>query len=236
MASDFLKPIPLILGFLAITLNTQAALLVTENYSSDTGWTAGFVQSTYSAMSGTYGGTGVGGSDATLYEAFTPTSNYDLVSVEFRYNITALGTTAPTLNFNLYEVATVTDPADPLVLIGAGLLNSGAGIDYTPAQLAASNQTHMAITFTDSDVYSLTSGTSYALAITASDVTFGMARRSGGGDIGGYGYKDLSPLNSSGRDLMLSTYDTALVAIPEPSTVALLLGGLGSLFLLRRRR
>ncbi len=211
--------------------SASAGLIVSENYSTDAGFTSGFVQSTYSAMSGTYAGTPINGTGATLYEMFTPTSDYDLVSLEFRYEVSALGTT-PNLNFNLYTIPSPpVATADNLVL-GSALL--GSGIDFTPTALA-SGITNMAVTFTDADVISLTNGNSYAIAITASDVTWEMRRRGGGNEAGGYGYKDLAPLNSGGRAYLISFYDTAV--IPEPSSLFLLIGGFAVLgFFSKRRR
>ncbi|WFB36205.1 PEP-CTERM sorting domain-containing protein [Kiritimatiellota bacterium B12222] len=220
------------IGFAGLLGSATAGILVTENYSEGAGFTPGYVQSTYGGMSGTYTGSPVSGDDATLYEIFTPGSDYDLVSLEFRYEIDALGT-SPTLNFNVYEIpALPASPADNMVL-GSALL--GAGLDYTPLALTnGSDVNNMAVAFTEGDILSLTSGTSYAIAITASDMEWNMARRGGGNEAGGYGYKNLVPLHSSGRALMVSFYDSAV--IPEPSSLILVVAGIVGMGLFRKRR
>ncbi|MEM1058070.1 MAG: PEP-CTERM sorting domain-containing protein [Verrucomicrobiota bacterium] len=224
---------------LALTGATAwGAFQVQENYSVNQTWTPGFVQSSAPNMPPQFIQGSEIGTEQSLVQTFTPETDYNFVSVEFRYEILAPPSFGNSfLIFNLYALSE--GPTAPTIDVGpggSGLLNSGGGFSYNPTSSTLNTLTNMVFALEGGGI-PLQAGVTYAFEVFADEVDFAMLNIDSTPGIGGQAYRNYEAID--GIDLLLAIYDTNILEnndpdppgpiIPEPASGALLLGALGLL-------
>ncbi|MEM0967492.1 MAG: hypothetical protein AAGJ81_15195 [Verrucomicrobiota bacterium] len=214
---------------------------VKELYSVNETWTPGFVQSTAPNMpAGFNGGFANSGNQTSLVQTFTPETDYNFVSVEFRYTLSEVPAIDTFLIFNLYPLTSGPDAPNIEVQGGDGLLNDSGGFSYTPTETTFFTDSNMVFALEGEGV-PLEAGTTYAFEVFVDLNEFDMQTGPSTSGIGGQFYRNYEEIE--GVDLLLAIYDTNILAdgnpagpdIPEPASIALWLS-IGALFFTVRRR